>query len=164
MKILKFLSLITLLIAPANVLGAEISLQTSRSAIGLNDQFIVNVVVDTEESINAIEGQIEIPSSILRVINILDGDSIINFWVEKPTETSANTITFSGITPGGFKGNNKLFSLTLEATTSGSDIISFKNTAALLHDGLGTKTSLTGKDFIISIYVLLPIFSKTGFK
>src|SRR3989344_4170585 len=88
------------------VLGraSEIRLDAHKVAVGLREQFVVDVMVNSADPLNAIEGQLEFPEAKLTVIDIRDGGSVINFWVQKPGLISPGVISFSGITPGGFSG------------------------------------------------------------
>ena len=70
--------------------------------------FVVDVSVDTEgESINAFEGSLIFPKELFAVESVRDGGSLVNIWVQKPTAKEGK-ITFSGITPGGFRGKEGL--------------------------------------------------------
>lgn len=72
-----------------------------------NNKFLIEFNINTEsESINAIEGKIEFPDGV-EIKEINDGNSIINFWLEKPRIEDKKYIVFSGIIPGGFTGDNK---------------------------------------------------------
>jgi hypothetical protein len=72
-----------------------------------NNKFLIEFNINTEsESINAIEGKIEFPDSV-EIKEINDGNSIINFWLEKPRIEDKKYIVFSGIIPGGFTGVDK---------------------------------------------------------
>ena len=60
--------------------------------------------IDAGKSINAIQAVLYIPQELVP-IDISEGNSIINFWVEKPNfDEATRLLTFSGIIPGGFQG------------------------------------------------------------
>src|SRR5512145_2242176 len=70
------------------------------------------------ETINALEGTLEIPYGVL-VSDIYTGSSIILFWIEKPVlDREKNTISFAGLTPGGFRGRYPVFSISGEFSPS----------------------------------------------
>ena len=70
---------------PLTASAAEIYFDNKNQEIRVGDQFEVGVFINTdEESINAIEGKIIFPQDLLEIKKINDGNSIINFWIEKP--------------------------------------------------------------------------------
>ncbi len=99
--------------------------------------------VDTNSnSINAIEGTIQIPKDI-SITKIYDGNSVLVFWVDKPTlDKSTNTIRFSGFTPGGFQGVWSLFSLEGNFNEQDLNRFTFQGVRALENDGQGTAVSV----------------------
>lgn len=146
-----FIFLLTLFVA-VPVFAAEIRLDAHKSEINSGEQFLVDIVIHSEESLNAIEGQLIFPADKLLVKEIRDGNSVINFWVEKPRLESSGVILFSGITPGGFSGaNNNIFSVAFEAKNTGTASVVLQNTKALKNDGLGTETALSTRDATVSI-------------
>ncbi len=125
------------------VQAAEFSFDIGRGDISIGDQFKVDFVLNTEgESINAFEGQIIFPKELLEVSEIRDGNSIVNFWVKRPS-IDAGVVAFSGIVPGGYVGvNGELFTLIFKAKTEGQGIIDITLAKALKNDGNGTATKL----------------------
>ena len=134
------------------VFAAEIRLDAHRSEINSGEQFLMDIVIHSEESVNAIEGRLTFPQDLLSVKEIRDGNSVINFWVEKPRIEASGVILFSGITPGGFSGaNNNIFSVVFEAKNTGVASVALQNIKALKNDGLGTETALSTRDTAVSI-------------
>lgn len=104
------------------------------------ESFLVTIIVNSEESLNAIEGELLFPKNLVSVREIMDGNSTVNLWVKKPSIKEPGVIEFSGITPGGFNGENKkIFSIIFESKNSGEASFNFRNVMALYNDGLGTK-------------------------
>lgn len=129
---------------PLVSLASEIRLDANKVEIKMNEQFIVDVVVYADEPVNALEGKIKFSSDILDVTEIRDGNSSINFWIEKPHLASEGEIIFSGITPGGFTGvNNIIFSIVFEAKQNGLASVVVDNIKVLKNDGLGTEEKMT---------------------
>jgi len=128
--------------------AAELRFVTQTQEINIGQQFQVDLVIDTEQkSINAFEGKIVFPSNLIEIKEVRDGNSIVNFWIERPSINSKSYILYSGITPGGFSGQNGLiFSLVFESLKEGQGAIEIQNTKLLLNDGLGTESSLTVKN------------------
>ena len=129
---------------PLFAFAAEIRLDSHKAEVKTGEQFVVDVIVHSEEQLNAVEGRISFPADMLSVREIRDGNSVINFWVEKPRESASGSIAFSGITPGGFSGpNNFVFAVVFEAKSKGEITLTLQETTALRNDGAGTKESLT---------------------
>ncbi len=125
-------------------LGASIRVETPDTPVPVGQEFFVPITLDTQgESVNAIEGNIVFPHSLLEMIDIESGNSIINFWIEKPQRQGAEKIIFSGITPGGFVGSNQnIFTLVFRAKEPGLGNIHGSNFQVLRHDGMGTALPL----------------------
>jgi hypothetical protein len=171
-------------IMPILSFAAELNLISQTQEINTDQQFQVDLILNTEgEQINAIEGKIVFPEDLLEVKEIRDGNSIINFWIDKPkAETLKNTNTntnlhesvrvdscgevnnscgfvyFSGITPGGYNGNQGLIlSIIFLAKKEGSGLIEIQNAKTLLNDGKGTEAQLKIFNFQFSIFKESPI-------
>lgn len=140
------------LIAPQMVFGAELFFEQGKGPM-LKDQFKMGLFIEAEEPLNAIEGKIIFPSDLLELQNADDGNSIINFWLEQPTEGKSGEIIFSGITPGGYIGNKGLiFSMTFFVKQEGVGIFTIHDARVLRNDGNGTEAMLEAVDskFVIS--------------
>lgn len=132
--------------------AAEIRLDAHKSEINLGEQFLADIIIHSEESLNAVEGRLVFPADKFLVKEIRDGNSVINFWIEKPHIEASGVILFSGITPGGFNGpNNMVFSVVFEAKNTAIAYLALKDTKALLNDGLGSQTALSTRGATISI-------------
>lgn len=108
--------------------------------------FSVVVNIDAGNPINAIQATVSVPEE-LTPVDIVDGNSIINFWVEKPKfDESSRLLTFSGIIPGGFQGEKGSLLVVKFKTTKreGKTHLSFdKNkTKVYLHTSEGVKDLL----------------------
>ncbi|MEK7652221.1 MAG: hypothetical protein AAB351_03435 [Patescibacteria group bacterium] len=146
-----FLLLLVFFVA-VPVFAAEIRLDVHKSEISCGEEFLMDIVIHTDESLNAIEGQLIFPTDKLLVKEIRDGNSIINFWVEKPRIEASGFILFSGITPGGFSGaSNNIFSVVFEAKNIGVASVALQNVKALKNNGLGTEAMLSTRNTLVSI-------------
>ncbi len=136
-----------LVVAPA--FAAETFFGTKTQEIKANQLFEVGVFINTDnEEINAIEGKIIFPQDLLEIKKINDGNSIINFWIEKPKNATDGQIAFSGIVPGGYNDSKGLiFSITFLAKKGGGSAIEFSGVKALRNDGKGTEAPLTISNF-----------------
>lgn len=128
------------------------------STVPVNQDFKVDFMIDTEgQNLNAFEGVIYFPNPLLEIKQINDGDSVVNFWVERPhfassTDPLTDAIIWSGITPQGFQGMlgpyagekpGKLFSITFSPHGIGSGQITTSNLRALIEDGQGSPANVS---------------------
>ena len=149
MKKILFILLSIAFLFPYHLFAAEVSFDTKSQDIKVNQLFKVGVFINTdEESINAIEGKIIFPQDLLEIKKINDGNSIINFWIEKPKSAPQGPIAFSGIVPGGYNDSRGLiFSIAFLAKKGGGGAIEFSGVKALRNDGQGTEAPLTISNF-----------------
>ena len=158
----KFVAICLLFVAFRGVSAAELLFEPQTQEIKTGDTVKVDLFLDAqEEEINAVEGKIILPDSLLQVKEILNGDSIISLWVEQPVLDSQSQISFSGIIPGGFKGvlspyytghkPGKILSLILKAKDIGEGNIAFQDIRILLNDGLGTPAKFSFLPFQFKI-------------
>ncbi len=131
-----------------------------------NRDFKVDVMIDASgENLNAFGGTVSFPNDLLRVKEMNDGDSIVNFWLEKPhlassTDPKDGAIVWSGITPQGFESvlgpypggrPGKLFSIVFAPNGTGNGRIVLLNLRALIGDGKGSPANVTATPFYFSI-------------
>ncbi len=136
------------------VFAAELFFETKNQEFIQGDDFLASIFLNTEEeSINAAEGRIVFPEELLEVKEIRDGNSIINFWIERPKVEQVGIIGFSGIIPGGYQEiKGFVFSVVFRAKASGNGAIEIHDVKVLLNDGEGTPASvkLSPFQFLIS--------------
>jgi hypothetical protein len=134
-----FILIFTFFIFATPVFAAEFFFDAQNNEWRIGDEIAVSFFLNTNgDDINAIEGRISYPKELLELREIRDGNSIVNFWIEKPRIRSGE-VAFSGVTPGGYKGKNGLlFSLMFRASKEGKGIIEIRDLAALKNDGKGT--------------------------
>lgn len=146
----------------SQAMAAKLELNSPVSEIGTGQQFKIDLMLDAEnEDINAVEGIVAFSPAILELKSVKDGDSIINFWIEKPNQKEAGRIKFSGIVPGGFRGilgpywegykPGKVFSLIFAAKSEGGGAVEIKNAKVLLNDGQGTPANVQISNFQFNI-------------
>lgn len=161
LKIQNCLIIIILFFMAMPVFAARISLDSKTKEIGVNSQFEVPIFINTEnQSINAIEGELIFSRDLFGLREIKYGNSIINFWVEKPKK--ADKIVFSGIIPGGYTGDKGLlFSAIFYTKKEGKGFIEIRNPKTLLNDGQGTETNTKASALGIIISAEEPSFLPT---
>lgn len=144
----KIIIFITILFAfnlvAKNAFATRLYFKSQEAVIGAKN-FSVVVNIDAEKPVNAIQLAVSVPKE-LTPTDIFDGNSIINFWVEKPKfDESSRLLTFSGIIPGGFQGEKEpLLSVKFKATKQeGEAYLSFnkEKTKVYLHTSEGIEDS-----------------------
>jgi hypothetical protein len=99
----------------------------------------LTVKIDTGAySINTLEATIILPKNI-SVTHVDDGNSALLIWIKAPVyDALTNTISFAGITPGGFQGVFSLLSLSGDFSVADLRNVTFSGVNALQNDGKGT--------------------------
>lgn len=155
--VIVFVAISTLFVGIRGIYAAQMSFEAKTARAQIGEKFEMKLLVNAEqESINAFEGKVVFPRDILDLKEIRDGNSIVNFWIEKPNiprmatnnTTNNNELIFSGITPGGYTGKNGLiFTMVFEAKNEGAGSIEIQNARILLNDGTGTSAKLSVGNF-----------------
>jgi|SRR3989344_4614063 len=137
-------TLFSFILLPSAAFAAELYFGTHAQEIGLNQYVEVGVFLNTEgESINAFEGSVSFPSSLLAPKEIWNGNSIVSLWIEEPFLEREGVIRFSGVIPGGYEGSKGyLFSVIFQAQEEGKAVLDVRNARTLLNDGEGSESSL----------------------
>lgn len=153
LKIIIPLAILIPFLTAVPIFAAEITIDSGSQKIGVGEQFEARVFIDADdEDINAVEGKILFPAGLLEVRDIQDGNSIINFWIEKPKNTLEGQIVFSGIIPAGYRETKgSLFSVVFQAKSSGSGAIEIGDAKVLLNDGRGTPAEVKISNFQLTI-------------
>ncbi len=153
MKKIYLFILILLCLLPKVSLSAGIFISADKSVFAKDEEFIVKVFLNTEDKrINALEGVVKFPEDNLDFQEIRDGNSSVNFWIERPQNSKKGEVSFSGITTGGFSGDKMfLFSIVFKSKKIGDASISFKDVQVLENDGLGTKVNTKVNPFVFSV-------------
>ena len=121
--------------------AAKIFFEPSKIDTTINSVEKVEIFLSTgdDESINALEINVEYPLEFLKLNDWSNGNSIINLWIKEP-ENKEGIFSFQGIIPGGYFGKNGLLmTLYFEGRKEGTTEIKIKNDSQiLLNDSLGT--------------------------
>lgn len=133
--------------------AATISLRATPATIGVGDEVLVTVLLDSAVPVNTFSGTVSYTQASLEPIALNDGNSIISLWITRPAiSTAGATISFAGITPGGFSGDSGiLFSILFRATATGTASISLEGVEILRNDGEGGKEPLIQKQLVLSV-------------
>lgn len=146
---------------PSGVNAASLFLESTAKEISVGQRFDVVVRLDADAGkINALEGTVGI-SSNLKILKIIDGNSLVNLWIKRPAISQGGEAVFLGIIPGGYQGDfgpawtgakpGEVFSLIISAESEGAGEIYFKSARAFLNDGLGTEAPLNLKKLDLSV-------------
>jgi hypothetical protein len=138
----KLFIILLIIFFPSFVFSSEVRMEFNKVNIRSGEEFVVDLVLYPNESINAIEGNLDFDSNYLELSYIRDGNSGVNFWIDKPQKTSQSRIYFSGITPGGFVGKTNIFSAVFVAKKEGLSGLVLNDLKLLKNDGSGSLSSV----------------------
>ncbi len=150
---IKIVFVFSILCLSSNVFASNLFLSTDNNKIKNNEIFTTILNLNTEgDSINTVEGDLVYDKNLLQVEKINIGNSVINFWIEKPDNKIPGVIHFAGITPGGFVLNKgEVFSIIFRAINKGNVLLSLKNVNLLINDGKGTMSNVKTSDINVTI-------------
>jgi hypothetical protein len=153
------LAFLFFLLFPVFTFGATFYFDADISEFGIGQTFQMDLILNTEnKKINAIEGSIYFEENILELKEIREGNSIVNFWIEQPSKDKKNSITFSGIIPGGYQSEKGfIFSLIFYAKTDGKSEVGVRSAKILMNDGLGTPVFVNIVPFRFLISKQIPV-------
>jgi len=115
-------------------------------------EFSVSLMVDTPDTMNAVDLEISYSTKNLKVLDFSNAGSIIDFWQSQPKDLGEGKIRLSGGVLSGFKGNAGLIiKIYFKALSSGQAKINFIEKSLYLADGLGTLSIPQTAQFDISI-------------
>jgi len=138
-------SILLALLISSTAEAATIHFDQPADVVQVGDIVSVAILLNTEgKTINAVEAEVIYNVDELVLKEVVDGESIVNFWVEAPKNTEAGKVRFSGVTPGGITGRDlNLLTLEFEARKEGVGSVLLEHVQVLLHDGLGTPLTTT---------------------
>lgn len=124
---------------PSVVFGAQAYFVVPQNTVGVGQEALVEVYIDTENiSANAVEGSIVFPTNV-EIVDVKNGNSSINFWVDQPHVVGKGSISFSGIVSGGITGKIYLFSIRVKSLNEEDVSFNFGNIQVLQNDGTGNE-------------------------
>ncbi len=126
--------------------AADFRFDPQEKTVGTKQDFVVALLLDADKPVNALDVSLAIPSS-LTPISTSDGNSIVNYWIVKPTyDPLTHRLKLSGIIPGGYSGvGGRIVEMTFRANTLGKTLLDVDKIASkvLLNDGKGSEDTLT---------------------
>lgn len=174
-----FIAIFSILLFPFASQASTLYFDPVEGQHGQGDTFTVNIKLDIDEQcINTVEGTISFPKDILRIVDFSAGQSILNLWLDNPSEKDLKKtnddglLYFAGGIPGGYcgkipgdpgvnSGESNIIGkivFTVSNFVQGNDPIKnahlefVPETSVLINDGQGTKDKLITKaaDFKIT--------------
>jgi len=120
--------------------AATISFMSGVTNASIGDTIDVSVRINSEgQTVNAAQGIVEYPSSILQVAGVDHSNSVFNIWAQEPTvNTSTGEISFLGGSTNAFSGTS-LYILDLKFLVRGTGVatLNFANAGVTAGDGTG---------------------------
>lgn len=137
---MRYLFFVLLCMLPMSASAAELTLRAS-DVPRAGSEFKLTVTLTTDaQSINALEGAFVFPEH-LTLKRVQDGNSIVNFWIERP-RTEGNAVRFAGIIPNGYRGEGEVFELIFSSQETKDAAFSIRDAKVYLNDGEGTEAPL----------------------
>ncbi len=133
--------------------ASQLLLSQSSSPLGIGQTVQVDINLKPEgEAFNAVGATLTWPAKLLEFKSIRDGGSIINFWVDAPYLSTDNSLTFSGITPGGFKAELGLvLSVIFKTKAIGSGNFKLDTIQLLRNDSAGSAIAAANRVLPITV-------------
>lgn len=142
-----------LLFKGGNARAAELFFNVETQKLVTGQEFRVDLRLNTDgDSVNAFEGNLIFAENLLAAREIRDGDSVVNFWIDRPIAGKDGRIHFSGIAPGGYQGSSGIiFSVIFQTKTHGDGVIDIDESRILRNDGKGTPARLKISPYRFSV-------------
>lgn len=142
---------IALFFPHSKIFAASMFLEPQNQEVRAGESIAAQLFIDTNnEQINAIEGTIIFPENLLKIKEVKEGNSIINFWVDNPADasnTDSTHVHFAGIIPAGYSGKKGLIlSVDFTASVEGNGIIEIRDATALLNNGEASQAHVSVED------------------
>ena len=154
-RFLFLVGMVTALTTPTLAYAATLSFSMQEASVSIGEPFVVSVILDTENAVNAVEAVLAIPSGF-EFQSASDGNTIVSLWVERPRyDRETRWLAVSGIIPGGFLGTGQLLKFTLKAEATGSIALSFDRTRTAVYRNSpdGTPESTTLRSLMLNVKV-----------
>jgi hypothetical protein len=120
--------------------AANMSFVTGVTNAAIGDTIDVSVRIDSQgQTVNAAQGTIQYPNSILQVAHVDHSNSIFNIWAQEPAiNSSTGEISFLGGSTNSFSGTSLyILDVTFVAKGTGLATLNFANAGVTSGDGTG---------------------------
>lgn len=143
-KIIFYGTLLFVIFLPSLVHGADFYFEPATHNFPTGESQLVLKINTGIDSVNAVGGKIEIPEGV-EVSKINTGSSAVLMWIDQPK--AGKLITFSGITPGGFRGDVRLFSIGYTTKLEISQVLKVTESEVIKNDDKGTVVPSKSESF-----------------
>lgn len=124
--------------------GGSVLLSPTNRWVAPGETFMVDVYVESSTRINAAEGTVTYPKTLLTATTVVTTGSVVTLWAEQPViNADQGTVRFAGGITGGFSGKGKVMTVTFRAAGAGLARVTIEDSSLLAHDGLGTSVGGT---------------------
>ena len=120
--------------------AATMSFMSGVTSASIGDTIEVSVRVDSQgQTVNAAQGTIQYPNSILQVVSVDHSNSVFNIWAQEPTvNTSTGEISFLGGSTNSFSGTSLyILDVTFMVRGTGVATLNLGNAGVTAGDGTG---------------------------
>lgn len=114
------------------LLGATFSLSPASGTYGVNEEFNIDLKVQTEDSITSIRVYLNYDPSLLRVLEIQSNKDAFPYWWEEESVDGIVKLQASVPAPG-FKGEETIANIRFEAVGSGSAQLAYDSSSLALN-------------------------------
>ena len=145
-KLLVSISFILVSFSGLPTKAAQVYLLPQAGEYQVGETFLAELRVNSEgEAVNAFAIGLLFPPEVLEVAEVIDGGSLLDLWITRPTYSNADgALSFQAGRAGGFSGEGVLLKLLFRAKAPGTGTITFSPASQVfLHDGRGTPASGT---------------------
>jgi hypothetical protein len=120
--------------------------------INVGDEILISVRLNSEGTkYNALQGVFSV-SDNLEITNAITGSSLISVWLENPSAFTPRSVSFSGIVPAGYNGQEGgVVSFVVTARAPGPGLVKLSQSSLFANDSHGTQTALSDKNFNLSV-------------
>jgi len=140
--------------------AAHLFFSPSSGSFYTDENFKVYVTLNSETSVNAIQGILNFPTQYLEVLAVYTeaDNSIIDLWVQRPSFSNAGAlgnVNFEGVVlnPGYLGTGGRIIGILFRVKKEGTATLNYTDFAILANDGLGTNVSSPNG---IATFTLLP--------
>ncbi len=128
--------------------AASLIFSPSSGSYHQGENFTVSVLINTDQSANAVRGIVAYPTKYISVISVNYTNSIVDLWVRKPSFSNfgdSGNVTFEGVilNPGFTGPDGRIIDMVFRVKEQGSASVKTTDFAILANDGLGTNIAGT---------------------
>lgn len=143
----RFLFLVSFfcLIIPTEIFAATLSFSPSSLNTKVGDLISVKIVLKSNDSVNAVSGEVQFSTEYLNFSHFSKSGSILNLWAQEPScSNNSGIASFEGVILNGYSGNGgTVLTIYFRTKKEGETNLDFITASVLANDGKGTE-KITG--------------------